>query len=503
MAQSVTLYNLLISCPGDIKDEVSLIESAVEEFNELYSETLGLVIKTRHWSKSSYSQSGGKPQALLNDQIVNKCDAAIAVFWTRFGSPTDEYGSGTEEEIEIMLQSGKQVFMYFSDKPIPPSKMNGEGYEKIQAFRDKYKDRGIYFTYSDDDEFKKMFFAHLSMYFLSEKKIKETASEHCSELKLLGIDDSCQLSAEVSVHPFVLNSEISMQEYVNSIKTMYQEISSMNVGSRTPVDNIFFAGFTSPVDIDDEERKFFTAVAEQLECKLADTFFELGNLSKDSLTSNPLSGPKLNGSSEEKQKYRKIKKLHENISKALEWAPVENAFSGKKCIKLAVQNCGNAVDEDIEIILKFSKEALVTVNEFPKFNNGEMGYLLNDCEMSVLFGIGDTAEYIEYSESKRNSRTHYNVRPYGLPGYVPNYSNDFAEELNDVFCYAIYPIEDEYIVKLKVDYIKHNTTVAFPSVLFVKDEIVEIPYKITSKNNPNVVEGNLKVRNKEMVKTID
>mgnify|MGYP007083027970 CR=1 FL=1 len=40
-----------------------------------------------------------------------------------------------------MLQSGKQVFMYFSDKPIPPSKINGDGYEKIQAFRDKYKDK--------------------------------------------------------------------------------------------------------------------------------------------------------------------------------------------------------------------------------------------------------------------------------------------------------------------------------------------------------------------------
>ena len=36
MAQNVTLYNLLISCPGDIKEEVALIESAVEEFNELY-----------------------------------------------------------------------------------------------------------------------------------------------------------------------------------------------------------------------------------------------------------------------------------------------------------------------------------------------------------------------------------------------------------------------------------------------------------------------------------
>lgn len=126
MPQNVTLYNLLISCPGDVKEEVTLIESSVDEFNEYYADTLGITIKTRHWSKSSYAQSGGKPQALLNEQFVDKCDAAVAIFWTKFGSPTDDYGSGTEEEIERMLQSGKQVFMYFSDKPISPSQMNDE-----------------------------------------------------------------------------------------------------------------------------------------------------------------------------------------------------------------------------------------------------------------------------------------------------------------------------------------------------------------------------------------
>lgn len=213
MAQNVTLYNLLISCPGDIKEEVMLIESSVEEFNELYAETLGITIKTRHWSKSSYAQSGGKSQALLNEQFVSKCDAAVAIFWTRFGSPTDEYGSGTEEEIEIMLQSGKQVFMYFSDKPISPSEMNSDGYKKIQAFRNKYADRGLYSTYSSNEEFRKMFFAHLSMHFLAAKKIDETVTEHFSKLKLLGIDENGKLSEKVSVYPVRLNSKTTTQEY--------------------------------------------------------------------------------------------------------------------------------------------------------------------------------------------------------------------------------------------------------------------------------------------------
>ncbi len=58
MAQNVTLYNLLVSCPGDIKDEVALIESAVDEFNELYADPLGITIRTRHWSKCSYTPKG-------------------------------------------------------------------------------------------------------------------------------------------------------------------------------------------------------------------------------------------------------------------------------------------------------------------------------------------------------------------------------------------------------------------------------------------------------------
>lgn len=495
MAQNVTLYNLLISCPGDVKDEVALVESAVDEFNELYADPLGITIKTRHWNKSSYAQSGGKPQALLNEQFVNKCDAAVAIFWTKFGSPTDEYGSGTEEEIEIMLRSGKQVFMYFSDKPISPSQMSDEGYKKILEFRERYKDRGVYFTYSSDEEFRKRFFAHLSMHFLSEKKEKGTSVSCRPELKLLGIDERGVLSEKASVYHFELNADTTMRDYYDSIYAMYQEIAGMNVGKRFHFSNPGFPklDFETPVDIDNDEREFITAIAERMELRLPDDFFDLGNLSKNSLVSNPFSGPKLNGSADEIRKYERIKKLHETITKALEWAPVETAFSEKNCLRLAIQNCGKAIDEDVEITFTVPQKSLITLSEFPQFKNREMGYLLNDCEMTVLFGIESTAEYIEYFESQRSDTTQYSPSSHGMPGYIPDYSDDFAVELNRVFCYSVFLSGENYIVKLKVDYIKHNTTVAFPSVLFVKDRITEIPYKITSKNNPDVVEGVLSV----------
>lgn len=495
MAQKVTLYNLLISCPGDVKDEIALIESAVNEFNELYAEPLGITIKTRHWSTSSYAQSGGKPQALLNEQFVNKCDAAVAIFWTRFGTSTDEYASGTEEEIENMLKSGKQVFMYFSDKPISPSLINDEGYKKIQIFREKYKNRGIYFTYSLDEEFKKLFFAHLSMYFLHDKKDKETAIERVSKLKLMGIDKNGKLTEEASVYPFVFNSHTTIQQFLDIIRLMYQEIAGMSVGKRTAVNNTFLSEFTNPVDIDDEERNFIAAMAEHLKLTLPDNFFDLGNLNKNAMSISLYSNPALNGTTEEINKYKKIKALHETISKTLEWAPVEKAFSGKLCLKLAVQNCGRAIDEDVEITLEIPQKSLLTLTEFPDFKNDEMGYLLNDNDMYELFGINGTDEYLDYSNSsKKGGNPISHPAPTGFLGYTPDYEETFSDTLEDIFCYSVYPKKGVYIVKLKVDYIKHNTTVAFPSVLFVKGQIKKIPYKITSKNNPEVVKGVLMVQ---------
>lgn len=51
---------------------------------------------------------------MLNEQFIKNCDAPVAILWTRFGTPTDKYGSRTEEEIEIMLKDKKQVEISFS-----------------------------------------------------------------------------------------------------------------------------------------------------------------------------------------------------------------------------------------------------------------------------------------------------------------------------------------------------------------------------------------------------
>ena len=125
------------------------IKESVESFNRVFGRINNIEVVTKHWSTDSYPQSGDKPQELLNKQLVRDCDAAVALFWTRFGTPTDKYASGTEEEIEEMLSAGKQVFMYFLDVPVNPSQVDMEQYKKIIDFREKYKDKGIYAIIKD------------------------------------------------------------------------------------------------------------------------------------------------------------------------------------------------------------------------------------------------------------------------------------------------------------------------------------------------------------------
>lgn len=312
MPKNIVQYDLLISCPGDITSEIPVIEDAVSQFNTQFSDALEISIRTKHWRKNSYAQSGGKPQALLNEQFVNDCDAAVAILWTRFGTPTDEYGSGTEEEVEIMLSSGKQVFMYFSDKPLSPSQMNGESYEKVQAFRDKYKDRGIYFTYSSDDEFRTIFFAHLSQYFLSEKRVAEVKSERHSELKIVGIDQSQHISDNAPFIRFIPNTKMTKSRYLEKIRALFDDISARKLKERVEMPKEiaeYTLSFKAPVEISENEQKIICSLAKQLGINIADDFFDLGNLSQSTIASNIMGRASITGTRAEEEKYDAIQEL--------------------------------------------------------------------------------------------------------------------------------------------------------------------------------------------------
>jgi hypothetical protein len=167
MAKRKTHINLLLSCPADIVDELPIIREAVEEYNQRDGE---LYIELRHWRSDAVPSSGGSPQSIINSQLVFDADMIVAIFWTRFGTKTVKYGSGTEEEISLLMERNKNVFLYFCDRPVPPSKHDAEESKKIAAFRKRFGKEGLYWVYHSLEEFGKHFRRHLDQYFHDYKE---------------------------------------------------------------------------------------------------------------------------------------------------------------------------------------------------------------------------------------------------------------------------------------------------------------------------------------------
>ena len=188
MPNNIIVYDLLISCPSDVAEYVDMLEKEVLHFNNFFGRSNNIIVRTRHWSKDSYSEFGNPPQELLNKQIVDSSDLALGVFWTRFGTPTENYGSGTAEEIERMIAMGKQVFLYFLDKPVCPSQINQEQYKKIQTFMNKHKNEGIFFSVPDEKTLANKFRENLELYFDSIIRGAEF-KKNSGKKEILWVDD--------------------------------------------------------------------------------------------------------------------------------------------------------------------------------------------------------------------------------------------------------------------------------------------------------------------------
>lgn len=498
MAKIVTQFDLLISCPGDITEEIKLIKDAVDQFNSTYSDTIGISIRAKHWSKNSYPQSGDKPQSLLNKQFVSDCDAAVALMWTRFGTPTDEYGSGTEEEISLMLESNKQVFMYFCDKPISPSKMNTDEYKQVQSFKNKYGNKGIYCTYTSNDEFQGLFYAHLSQYFLTIKKVEEIKNSKHPSLTIKGIDIHNRISDNATITQFHLYADYDKDGYIKKITELYSEINSIKTAKldRNPLIVESFSVMPA-AKINGELKVVLTEIANKFNIDLSDNFFDVGNLRQ---SFSGLSGfTSVSGTKEEESKYHLIHKLYDLILEFLNWISVDSVLSKLKCVGLLLANNGTDYDEDVEVSLSIPKSAFVTVETFPELTVEDKEYLITSRGLNNIFTIEPTSEYLAYEASITYrgpvSTSVLPSQPIGLDRLNYDYDDTFSEHLSDAFGYDVYSSAENYVVKMGFDYIKHNTHVAFPSVLLFFEDISEIEYIITSKRCAEKVSGKIMLNN--------
>lgn len=163
MSYHSTVFNVMIASPGDVASERSIIRDVIYEWNAVHSKSRQIVLLPTGWESHSSPEMGANPQEIINSQILDKCDLLIGVFWTRIGTPTTEYASGTVEEIEKHIELGKPAMLYFSGQPVAMDSVDIEQYSELQKFKKSCQSRSLYEIYDSHTDFKEKFYRHLQL----------------------------------------------------------------------------------------------------------------------------------------------------------------------------------------------------------------------------------------------------------------------------------------------------------------------------------------------------
>jgi hypothetical protein len=163
MPYNANVFKVMIASPGDVAGERTVIREVLAEWNVIHSDTRKLVLLPIGWETHTSPEMGERPQAIINKQILKDCDLLVGVFWTRIGTATGDYASGTVEEIEEHIKAGKPAMLYFSAAPVLPDSVDATQYAALKAFKDSCKSRGLYETYADINEFKGKFYRQLQL----------------------------------------------------------------------------------------------------------------------------------------------------------------------------------------------------------------------------------------------------------------------------------------------------------------------------------------------------
>jgi hypothetical protein len=163
MSYRAVIYKVMIASPNDVVIERNIVRDVINEWNVINAEKRGMVLLPVGWDTHASPSMEGHPQSIINKQVLKDSDLLIGIFWTRLGTPTDKYPSGTVEEIEEHLKLKKPAMLYFSLTPVRPDSVDAKEYDRLVEFRKSCQERGIYDTYSDYSEFKEKFYRELQI----------------------------------------------------------------------------------------------------------------------------------------------------------------------------------------------------------------------------------------------------------------------------------------------------------------------------------------------------
>ena len=163
------ILRIVLSSPGDVKEERRVMEDVIEELNRGIALDRNLLLELSRWETDAYPGFHAEgPQGLIDPILkIEDCDILLGIFWKRFGTPTKDALSGTEHEIRMAIKSWEQherpqIMMYFKEAKFETQdREEWKQYDLVLRFRKGFPKEGLYWPFKGP-EFEKLARNHLA-----------------------------------------------------------------------------------------------------------------------------------------------------------------------------------------------------------------------------------------------------------------------------------------------------------------------------------------------------
>ena len=216
---------IFIGSPDDVHNERKIIENTINEFNKMYDGFNFPKFRLINLNRDVRPDIGDfDAQTTIDKQIEGKYNVFIGILWKKFGSPTQNYDSGTEQEFEnayalkLKNPDSMKILFYFSNINYNSHKIDPDQLNKVLKFKEKIGKKGYYKEYEDLDTFKEIIENDLKTLVIEEFNSEKISSPKNSNQKIESLiklkDVLNNFLKEINQDPLIINVPPAYNEYV-------------------------------------------------------------------------------------------------------------------------------------------------------------------------------------------------------------------------------------------------------------------------------------------------
>lgn len=156
MGHQALVLSIFVSSPGDVSEDRSKVLAAISAWNQRNGASRNVFFNALTWEGVVSPDRRGSGQEVIDEQIGTAYDIYLGLMWGRFGTPTKNAKSGTEDEFDQAVARHKAgerlaVAFLFNRQAIPQDILDGEQFQKVQEFKKKVAAEGCFYReYADE-----------------------------------------------------------------------------------------------------------------------------------------------------------------------------------------------------------------------------------------------------------------------------------------------------------------------------------------------------------------